>query len=57
MEKHYQKENQLRDQYQSQPEAARYEFSTRDKKNLYKEIYSNIDLFNQLKYENEQDDH
>lgn len=54
MEKYYQKENQLRDHYQSQPEVTKFEFSLKDKENLFKEIYSNLDLFNQLKYEDEQ---
>lgn len=45
MEKHYQKERQLENHYQSQPEAAKYEFSLQDKENLFREIYSNIDLF------------
>ena len=45
MEKHYQKENRLKENYQHQPEATKYEFSLLDKENLFKEIYSNIDLF------------
>ena len=55
MEKHYQKERQLENHYQSQPEAAKYEFSLQDKENLFREIYSSIDLFKKLIYDAKQD--
>jgi hypothetical protein len=56
METHYQKENRLRDQYQGQPEASKYEISFLDKENIFKEIYSNMYLFEKLIYEAKQYD-
>lgn len=55
MEKHYQKERQLENHYQSQPEAAKYELNLKDKESLFKEIYSSIDLFEKLLYDAKQD--
>lgn len=46
METHYQKEkHKTENHYWDQSEAAKYEISLKDKENLFKEIYSNIDLF------------
>lgn len=52
MEIHYRKEKyKTENHYQSQPEAAKYGISLKDKENLFKEIYSNMGVFKRLLYE------
>ncbi len=52
MEEYYQKEKRIEKHLDSEsPLYYKKEMSSEDKENIFKEIYSNIDLFKKLVYE------